>query len=175
MKAVNWTVIDWNQRTVDLAKNLGVSPSVVSYHRLKNHLRKSDRTNHRIDWSNVDWSQPNFVIAGLKSATPGAVTAARKEYAPDGLRNGHSVKGSHSKVHVRSNYKKREVKTAEVKATTSLGINHVTLIVPSSAVPTFTPTVPVTKSVKPSLIKRKLIEIRDWFYVCVATKKEAIK
>jgi len=160
MKAINWTVIDWNQRTVDLAAHLGVSPSVVSYHRLKNHLRKSDRTNHRIDWSNVDWSQPNFVIADLKSATPGAVTAARKEYAPDGLRNGHSVKGSHSKVHVRNNYKKKEVKTAEVNDGAALA---------------FTPTVSAPKSVQPSWIKRKLIEIRDWFYVCVATKKEAIK
>ena len=160
MKAINWTVIDWNQRTVDLAAHLGVSPSVVSYHRLKNHLRKSDRTNHRIDWSNVDWSQPNFVIADLKSATPGAVTAARKEYAPDGLRNGHSVKGSHSKVHVRNNYKKKEVKTAEVNDGAALA---------------FTPTVSAPKPVQPSWIKRKLIEIRDWFYVCVVTKKEAIK
>ena len=160
MKAVNWTVIDWNQRTVDLAAHLGVSPSVVSYHRLKNHLRKSDRTNHRIDWSNVDWSQPNFVIADLKSATPGAVTAARKEYAPDGLRNGHSVKGSHSKVHVRNNYKKKEVKTAEVNDGAALA---------------FTPTVSAPKPVQPAWIKRKLIEIRDWFYVCVVTKKEAIK
>jgi len=160
MKAINWTVIDWNQRTVDLAAHLGVSPSVVSYHRLKNHLRKSDRTNHRIDWSNVDWTQPNFVIADLKSATPGAVTAARKEYAPDGLRNGHSVKGSHSKVHVRNNYKKKEVKTAEVNDGAALA---------------FTPTVPVTKPVQPAWIKRKLIEIRDWFYVSVVTKKEAIK
>jgi hypothetical protein len=160
MKAINWTVIDWNQRTVDLAENLGVSPSVVSYHRLKNHLRKSDRTNHRIDWSNVDWSQPNFLIADLKSATPGAVTAARKEYAPDGLRNGHSVKGSHSKVHVRNNYKKKEVKTAEVNDGAAL---------------VFTPTVSAPKPVQPAWIKRKLIEIRDWFYVCVATKKEAIK
>jgi hypothetical protein len=160
MKAINWTVIDWNQRTVDLAAHLGVSPSVVSYHRLKNHLRKSDRTNHRIDWSNVDWSQPNFVIADLKSATPGAVTAARKEYAPDGLRNGHSVKGSHSKVHVRNNYKKKEVKTAEVNDGAALA---------------FTPTVSAPKSAQPAWIKRKLIEIRDWFYVCVATKKEAIK
>jgi hypothetical protein len=160
MKSVNWTVIDWNQRTVDLAAHLGVSPSVVSYHRLKNHLRKSDRTNHRIDWSNVDWSQPNFVIADLKSATPGAVTAARKEYAPDGLRNGHSVKGSHSKVHVRNNYKKKEVKTAEVNDGAALA---------------FTPTVSAPKPVQPAWIKRKLIEIRDWFYVCVVTKKEAIK
>ena len=116
MKAVNCTVIDWNQRTVDLAAHLGVSPSVVSYHRLKNHLRKNDRANHRIDWSNVDWTQPNFLIASFKNATPGAVSAARKEHAPEELRSGYNVKGSHSKLHVRGNYKKKEVKVTTVDA-----------------------------------------------------------
>ena len=58
MKVINWTVIDWSQRTVDIAASLSVSPSVVSYHRLKNHLRKNDRANHRIDWSNVDHCGP---------------------------------------------------------------------------------------------------------------------
>ena len=165
MKAVNWTVIDWNQRTVDLAAHLGVSPSVVSYHRLKNHLRKNDRANHRIDWSNVDWTQPNFLIASFKNATPGAVSAARKEHAPEELRSGYNVKGSHSKLHVRGNYKKKEVKVTTVDANVAVASN---IMLPQA--------VPISKTVQPSWINRKLIEIREWlFNVCVSGKKAVSK
>ena len=169
MKAVNWKVIDWNQRTVDIAASLSVSPSVVSYHRLKNHLRKQARGTHRIDWSNVDWTQPNFLIASFKSATPGAVTAARKEHAPEELRSGHSVKGSHSKQHVRSNYKKKEVKTVDVTAASNIGTSDGSIIMLPQAVLT-------SKTVQPSWINRKLIEIREWlFNVCVSGKKAVSK
>ena len=167
MKAVNWTVIDWNQRTVDLAAHLGVSPSVVSYHRLKNHLRKNDRANHRIDWSNVDWTQPNFLIASFKNATPGAVSAARKEHAPEELRSGYNVKGSHSKLHVRGNYKKKEVKVTTVDANVAVAVAS-NIMLPQA--------VPISKTVQPSWINRKLIEIREWlFNVCVSGKKAVSK
>lgn len=165
MKAVNWKVIDWNQRTVDIAASLSVSPSVVSYHRLKNHLRKQARGTHRIDWSNVDWTQPNFLIASFKNATPGAVTAARKEHAPKELRSGYNVKGSHSKLHVRGNYKKREVKVKTVDANV--------VVAPSIMLPQ---AVQIFKTVQPSWINRKLIEIREWlFNICVSGKKVASK
>ena len=167
MKAVNWTVIDWNQRTVDIAASLSVSPSVVSYHRLKNHLRKNDRANHRIDWSNVDWTQPNFLIASFKNATPGAVSAARKEHAPEELRSGYNVKGSHSKLHVRSNYKKREVKVTTVDVNVAVAVAS-NIMLPQA--------VPISKTVQPSWINRKLIEIREWlFNVCVSGKKAVSK
>ena len=167
MKAVNWTVIDWSQRTVDLAAHLGVSPSVVSYHRLKNHLRKNDRANHRIDWSNVDWTQPNFLIASFKNATPGAVSAARKEHAPEELRSGYNVKGSHSKLHVRGNYKKKEVKVTTVDANVAVAVAS-NIMLPQA--------VPISKTVQPSWINRKLIEIREWlFNVCVSGKKAVSK
>ena len=167
MKAVNWTVIDWSQRTVDLAAHLGVSPSVVSYHRLKNHLRKNDRANHRIDWSNGDWNQPNFVIASFKNATPGAVSAARKEHAPEELRSGYNVKGSHSKLHVRGNYKKKEVKVTTVDANVAVAVAS-NIMLPQA--------VPISKTVQPSWINRKLIEIREWlFNVCVSGKKAVSK
>ena len=167
MKAINWTVIDWNQRTVDLAANLGVSPSVVSYHRLKNHLRKNDRATHRIDWSNVDWTQPNFLIASFKNATPGAVSAARKEHAPEELRSGYNVKGSHSKLHVRGNYKKKEVKVMTVDANVAVAVAS-NIMLPQA--------VPISKTVQPSWINRKLIEIREWlFNVCVSGKKAVSK
>lgn len=167
MKAVNWTVIDWNQRTVDIAASLSVSPSVVSYHRLKNHLRKNDRANHRIDWSNVDWTQPNFLIASFKNATPGAVSAARKEHAPEELRSGYNVKGSHSKLHVRGNYKKKEVKVMTVDANVAVAVAS-NIMLPQA--------VPISKTVQPSWINRKLIEIREWlFNVCVSGKKAVSK
>lgn len=167
MKAVNWTVIDWNQRTVDIAASLSVSPSVVSYHRLKNHLRKNDRANHRIDWSNVDWTQPNFLIASFKNATPGAVSAARKEHAPEELRSGYNVKGSHSKLHVRGNYKKKEVKVTTVDANVAVAVAS-NIMLPQA--------VPISKTVQPSWINRKLIEIREWlFNVCVSGKKAVSK
>ena len=167
MKVINWTVIDWSQRTVDLAAHLGVSPSVVSYHRLKNHLRKNDRANHRIDWSNVDWTQPNFLIASFKNATPGAVSAARKEHAPEELRSGYNVKGSHSKLHVRGNYKKKEVKVTTVDANVAVAVAS-NIMLPQA--------VPISKTVQPSWINRKLIEIREWlFNVCVSGKKAVSK
>ena len=167
MKAVNWTVIDWSQRTVDLAAHLGVSPSVVSYHRLKNHLRKSNRANHRIDWSNVDWTQPNFLIASFKNATPGAVSAARKEHAPEELRSGYNVKGSHSKLHVRGNYKKKEVKVMTVDANVAVAVAS-NIMLPQAVL--------TSKTVQPSWINRKLIEIREWlFNVCISGKKAVSK
>jgi hypothetical protein len=167
MKVINWTVIDWSQRTVDIAASLSVSPSVVSYHRLKNHLRKNDRANHRIDWSNVDWTQPNFLIASFKNATPGAVSAARKEHAPEELRSGYNVKGSHSKLHVRGNYKKKEVKVTTVDANVAVAVAS-NIMLPQA--------VPISKTVQPSWINRKLIEIREWlFNVCVSGKKVASK
>ena len=175
MKSVNWKVIDWTQRTVDLAKNLGVSPSVVSYHRLKNHLRKSDRANHRIDWSNVDWTQPNFLIASFKNATPGAVSAARKEHAPEELRSGYNVKGSHSKLHVRGNYKKREVKvkTVDVVKVKTVDANVAVAVASNIVLPQ---AVPISKTIQPSWINRKLIEIREWlFNICVSGKKVTSK
>lgn len=173
MKAVNWKVIDWNQRTVDIAASLSVSPSVVSYHRLKNHLRKQARGTHRIDWSNVDWTQPNFLIASFKNATPGAVTAARKEHAPEELRSGYNVKGSHSKLHVRGNYKKKEVmvKTVDVVKVTTVDAN---VVVASSIM--LPQAVQISKTVQPSWINRKLIEIREWlFNICVSGKKVTSK
>ena len=167
MKVINWTVIDWSQRTVDIAASLSVSPSVVSYHRLKNHLRKNDRANHRIDWSNVDWTQPNFLIASFKNATPGAVSAARKEHAPEELRSGYNVKGSHSKLHVRGNYKKKEVKVTTVDANVAVAVAS-NIMLPQA--------VPISKTVQPSWINRKLIEIREWlFNVCVSGKKAVSK
>ena len=181
MRAINWKTIDWNQRTTDLAHTLGVAPSVVSYHRLKTHLRRQDRAQHRINWLDVDWSRPNFEIAKAKSASPGAVTAARKAYAPDALRIGHKVKGSYSKAHVRSNYIKKEAvshKTVDVNVnlTSNIGVlmsDHPNIMLPHE-VPTTNKT--VAKPVQPSWIKRKLIEIRDWlFNVCVSVEKEANK
>ena len=167
MKVINWTVIDWSQRTVDIAASLSVSPSVVSYHRLKNHLRKNDRANHRIDWSNVDWTQPNFLIASFKNATPGAVSAARKEHAPEELRSGYNVKGSHSKLHVRGNYKKKEVKVTTVDANVAVAVAS-NIMLPQA--------VPISKTVQPSWINRKLIEIREWlFNVCISGKKAVSK
>ena len=173
MKAVNWTVIDWNQRTVDIAASLSVSPSVVSYHRLKNHLRKNDRANHRIDWSNVDWTQPNFLIASFKNATPAAVSTARKEHAPEELRSGYNVKGSHSKLHVRGNYKKREVKVTTVDVVKVKTVDVNVAVASNIMLPQ---AVQISKTVQPSWINRKLIEIREWlFNICVSGKKVTSK
>lgn len=113
MNNINWNNVDWSKRTTEIAKELGVSPGNVSYHRNGMDNRRAKRNSYRIDWSNVDWTKPNFVIAKEKNASPSAVISARTTHAPDHLKVGRDIKGAHAKAHLRDHFKGSKRKKAK--------------------------------------------------------------
>lgn len=83
-----WEQLDWSRSTVQLARELGVSPSAVSQQRGKyapatlGHRRDTSA----IDWAAIDWRKGTMSLAAELSVSPGAVTARRKKHAPHTLR-----------------------------------------------------------------------------------------
>jgi hypothetical protein len=93
MLKINWNKIDWNKSDTQLAAELGCCAPTIGTHRRGLDKRKHMRTSHRIDWSAIGarWVLPNHILAEQLSCSPSAVGYARKQFAPDSLKDARQL------------------------------------------------------------------------------------
>lgn len=94
VKKIDWTSVDWNRATKEIATELGVGKSTVSrarrrhspetlglFNNPKNAKEGRGRT-RKYDWDSVDWSQSNRQIARQLGASLAYISRMRGELAP---------------------------------------------------------------------------------------------
>lgn len=74
--------VDWNRRSIDIAKDIGCSPSTVKTHKSRYFHKHILTSGHslRIDWPHVDWSKKDSVLAKELSCSVGTVYLKRKAF-----------------------------------------------------------------------------------------------
>lgn len=81
---LDWSLIDWTKRTIDISRETGASTQTVS----RNRSRFAPETMHvqrEIDWSAVDWSKPTSQIAKELDTRENNVSEHRAKFAPKTL------------------------------------------------------------------------------------------
>jgi Mn-dependent DtxR family transcriptional regulator len=78
--------IDWSQRTIDIARQIGVDAKRVS--KLRRRLAPETVSGKggvktQVDWRNVDWSMPTLEIAKVLSVAPSTVSTWRMKMKPE--------------------------------------------------------------------------------------------
>lgn len=199
MNSIDVKSINWDLSNREIARSLGVTPTLISYYRKQTHLRKFKREKYRIDWTTVDWTKPDYLIAEENNVTCPPVGTARRRFAPEHLRHAspspQGLKRYQRKLDLERAAKEatamrnaaviytadlisQSIKEDQERARRDMA-NLTTPYMTSALVMSGSASVPkpdAPKTAQPSWVKRKLIAIRDWlFNLCVSVEKEANK
>lgn len=82
---VDWSQIDWQKTTREIADEVGVSVATVTNYRSR-YAPETKRKTSLVDWSKVDWSKSTSQIVQETGVEQSNVSKARRRHAPETIR-----------------------------------------------------------------------------------------